>query len=174
MARVKLAKNAGFCMGVRRAMDMTLEAAVKKKGPIYTYGPLIHNPQVLEVLKAKGVESLTEDGGKIRLPDPKGKGPVTLIIRAHGISPEERQRIRDTGLRVINATCPHVGRVQGIIKRFTKQGYATVILGERDHAEVVGLLGYAGGNGYIINSLEEVETLPPPWKSLLRGPDDPG
>ena len=160
MARVKLAKNAGFCMGVRRAMDMTLEAVVKKEGPIYTYGPLIHNPQVLEVLKAKGVESLNEDGGKIRLPDPKGKGPVTLIIRAHGISPEERQRIRDTGLRVINATCPHVGRVQGIIKRFSKQGYTTVILGERNHAEVVGLLGYAEGKGYVINSLEELEGLP--------------
>jgi (E)-4-hydroxy-3-methyl-but-2-enyl pyrophosphate reductase len=160
MARVKLAKNAGFCMGVRRAMDMTLEAIVKKGGSIHTYGPLIHNPQVLEILKGKGVESLPEEGGKISLPVPTGKDPVTLIIRAHGVSSEERQRIRDTGLKVINATCPHVGRVQSIIKRFSKQGYATVILGERDHAEVMGLLGYAGGHGYVINSLEELAGLP--------------
>jgi (E)-4-hydroxy-3-methyl-but-2-enyl pyrophosphate reductase len=160
MARVKLAKNAGFCMGVRRAMDLTLEAIVKKGGSIHTYGPLIHNPQVLEILKGKGVESLPKDGEKITLPVPRGKDPVTLIIRAHGISPGERERIRDAGLEVINATCPNVGRVQGIIKRFTKQGYATVILGERDHAEVIGLLGYAEGHGYVINSLEELADLP--------------
>jgi (E)-4-hydroxy-3-methyl-but-2-enyl pyrophosphate reductase len=167
MARVKLARNAGFCMGVRRAMDMTLEAIVKKGGSIHTYGSLIHNAQVLEILRRKGVESLPEDGGKITLPVPRGKDPVTLIIRAHGISPEERERIRDTGLEVINATCPNVGKVQGIIKRFTKQGYSTIILGDRNHAEVIGLLGYAEGHGYVINSLEELAGLPSLGKVCL-------
>ena len=167
MARVKLAKNAGFCMGVRRAMDMTLEAAMRKDGPIYTYGPLIHNPQVLELLGEKGVMALDEEDWGKDLREIKGKDSVTVIIRAHGITPEERQRIKDLGVRILNATCPHVGKVQGIIKRHALQGYATLIWGDRDHAEVVGLLGYTGGKGVVINSLEELAFLPPYEKVCL-------
>lgn len=162
MARVKLAKYAGFCMGVRRAMNRTLEAALKKGGPIYTYGPLIHNPQVLEILKSKGVEVLngTEEGRP--LPE---RG--TVIIRAHGVSPEEMEKIKGCGLYLLNATCPHVGKVQGIIQRHARQGYATVIIGERDHAEVIGLLGYTQGRGFVINTVEEVASLPPLEKVCL-------
>ncbi len=144
MARVRLAKNAGFCMGVRRAMDITLEAAMRKDGPIYTYGPLIHNPQVLELLGDKGVSVLNEEDWEKGLKEGRGKDSVTVIIRAHGITPEERQRIKDLGVRILNATCPHVGKVQGIIKRHAQQGYATLIWGDKDHAEVIGLLGYTG------------------------------
>jgi len=143
MARVRLAKNAGFCMGVRRAVDMALEAAMKKDGPIYTYGPLIHNPQVLGILEGKGVKALT--GTCVSRPGEEAS--VTVIIRAHGVSPEERKKLKDSGVCILNATCPHVGKVQGIIKRYAKDGYATVIVGEKDHAEVIGLLGYADGKG---------------------------
>jgi len=160
MARVRLAKNAGFCMGVRRAMDLTLEAAMRKDGPIYTYGPLIHNPQVLDLLGDKGVNALDEEGWGKDLREIRGQGPVTVIIRAHGITPEKRQRIKDLGVRILNATCPHVGKVQGIIKRHALQGYATLIWGDKDHAEVIGLLGYTGGRGAVLNSPEELESLP--------------
>jgi len=160
MARVKLAKNAGFCMGVRRAMDMTLEAAMRKEGPIYTYGPLIHNPQVLELLADKGVRALDEEHWEREFRELRGKDSVTVIIRAHGITPEERQRIKDFGVRILNATCPHVGKVQGIIKRHAQQGYMTLIWGDRDHAEVIGLLGYTGGQGFVVNSIAELESLP--------------
>lgn len=156
MARVKLAKNAGFCMGVRRAVDMALEEARKKSGPIYTYGPLIHNPQVLEILEGKGVKTLS---GKC-LSCPEEGTPATVIIRAHGVSPEERKGLKDSGVRILNATCPHVGKVQGIIQRHAKDGYTAVIVGERDHAEVIGLLGYANGKGYVVSTLEELESLP--------------
>jgi len=159
MPRVKLAKNAGFCMGVRRAMDIALEAAMKKDGLIFTYGPLIHNPQVLEILEGKGLKVLNEgDLGKIS---------GTVIIRAHGVSPEERQKIKEVGVRVLNATCPHVGRVQGIIQNHAEEGYATIIVGERDHAEVMALLGYARGRGYVVSTLEEVKSLPPLEKVCL-------
>ncbi|MDH4267289.1 MAG: 4-hydroxy-3-methylbut-2-enyl diphosphate reductase, partial [Deltaproteobacteria bacterium] len=161
MARVRLAKNAGFCMGVRRAMDMVLEAAMKKNGVIFTYGPLIHNPQVLEILEGKGVKTLPEGDASLFFSSVSQGKPVTVVIRAHGVSPGERQKIKDTGMKIVNATCPHVGKVQGIIKRYALQGYHIVIVGEKDHAEVIGLLGYAGGNGYVVNSLEEVENLPP-------------
>lgn len=167
MARVKLAKNAGFCMGVRRAVDITLEAAMKKDGPIYTYGPLIHNPQVLELLGDKGVNALNEEDWEKDLQEIRGRDSVTVIIRAHGITPEERQRIKDLGVRILNATCPHVGKVQGIIKRQAQQGYATLIWGDKNHAEVIGLLGYAGGKGIVINSLEELASLPQDEKVCL-------
>lgn len=160
MARVKLAKNAGFCMGVRRAMDMTLEAAMRREGPIYTYGPLIHNPQVLELLGDKNVRALDEENWERDLSKIRGKDSVTIIIRAHGITPEERKRIKDLGVRILNATCPHVGKVQAIIKQHAQQGYTTLIWGDKDHAEVIGLLGYAEGMGLVINSLEELKFLP--------------
>ena len=163
MARVRLAKNAGFCMGVRRAVDMALEAAMKKDGPIYTYGPLIHNPQVLGILEGKGVKALT--GTCVSRPGEEAS--VTVIIRAHGVSPEERKKLKDSGVCILNATCPHVGKVQGIIKRYAKDGYATVIVGEKDHAEVIGLLGYADGKGCVVNTLEELKSLPPLEKVCL-------
>jgi 4-hydroxy-3-methylbut-2-enyl diphosphate reductase len=154
-------------MGVRRAMDITLEAAMRKDGPIYTYGPLIHNPQVLQLLGDKGVKALNEEEWEKDLREIKGKDSVTVIIRAHGITPEERQRIKDLGVRILNATCPHVGKVQGIIKRHALQGYATLIWGDKDHAEVIGLLGYTGGKGIVLNSPEELASLPPYEKVCL-------
>lgn len=160
MARVKLAKTAGFCMGVRRAMDMALDAFLKKDGSLYTYGPLIHNPQVLEILKQKGLKTLeAKDIDPTFLKFTNGK-PATVIIRAHGLPPDEYQKIKSTGVNILNATCPHVGKVQGIIKRYASKGYNIIIIGEKDHAEVIGLLGFAQGKGYIVNSLKEIENLP--------------
>lgn len=147
-------------MGVRRAVDMALEASRKKNGPIYTYGPLIHNPQVLEILEGKGIQVLKGEDIEKGFPLVPGSNGGTLIIRAHGVSPQERRKIKETGIQVLNATCPHVGKVQGIINRHAEDGYAIVIAGEKDHAEVIGLLGYARGKGYVVNALEEVEFLP--------------
>jgi 4-hydroxy-3-methylbut-2-enyl diphosphate reductase len=159
MARVRIAKNAGFCMGVRRAVDMALGSTRKKSGPIYTYGPLIHNPQVLEILEGKGVKPM--QGEDINQRDRPSQDGGTLIIRAHGISPQERRKIKESGIKILNATCPHVGKVQGIINRHAKDHYSIVIAGEKDHAEVKGLLGYAQGRGYVIHTLEELACLPP-------------
>jgi (E)-4-hydroxy-3-methyl-but-2-enyl pyrophosphate reductase len=167
MARVKLAKNAGFCMGVRRAVDMVLEAAIKKNGLIFTYGPLIHNPQVLEILEKRGVQILPERGVSLFLSNPPQGSAITVIIRAHGISPEDNEKIKETGVHIVNATCPHVGKLQGIIKRYALQGYHIIIVGEKDHAEVIGLLGYAQGRGYVVNSQEELAALPPMEKVCL-------
>lgn len=152
---VKLAKTAGFCMGVRRAVDIVLDIAQhEKKRRIYTYGPLIHNPQTIELLKSRGIipiESIDEI---------KDKDNAILIIRAHGIAPAERKKIKESGIEVVNATCPKVGYVQSIIKKHTALDYTVVIVGDREHPEVDGLLGYTGGKGIIISNIEEVDKMP--------------
>jgi (E)-4-hydroxy-3-methyl-but-2-enyl pyrophosphate reductase len=149
--KVKLAKRAGFCMGVRRAMEIVLSEINKGTYPLYTYGPLIHNRQVLALLETKGVTATDTiqdlDGG-------------TIVIRAHGIPPHERRAIKVSGLRIRDATCPRVARVQAIISSHTKQGYTAVIVGDKDHPEVRGLMGYAHGRAYAITSPEEVAKLP--------------
>ena len=148
--KVKLAKTAGFCMGVRRAMEIIMSEANKGNGKLFTYGPLIHNQQVLDLLESKGVdvkEDISEnDQGRI-------------IIRAHGISPDEREMIRSSNLKIIDATCPRVAKVQAIIRKYNNKGYTPVIFGDPRHPEVIGLMGYSKGNGIVINSVEDIEIL---------------
>ena len=122
--KIKLAKTAGFCMGVRRAVEMVLDAPNKYEGPICTFGPLIHNPQVLELLKEKGISALHD------IPD---QGSGTILIRAHGVPPESKERLEKAGFCIIDATCPRVIKVQTIIRKHAKQGYASIIIGDRDH-----------------------------------------
>jgi (E)-4-hydroxy-3-methyl-but-2-enyl pyrophosphate reductase len=154
---VKLAETAGFCMGVKRAVDMVLDIAQRKgKENIYTYGPLIHNPQTVEILMKRGIIPI-QNIDDIEASD---KG-ATIIIRAHGISPHERKKIKDKGIRIIDATCPKVAHVQTIIRKHASQDYAILIIGDGDHPEVNGLLGYARGKGIVIDSLNDVDHLPP-------------
>jgi len=152
---VKLAETAGFCMGVRRAVDLVLDKARQiTPGTIYTYGPLIHNPQTVALLEKRGilpVHSLEEI--------PSG-GDTTLVIRTHGISPEERRKIKAKGLRIVDATCPKVARVQAIIKKYVARGYTIVIVGDAGHPEVNALLGFSAGRGLVVGSKAEAERLP--------------
>lgn len=143
-------------MGVRRAVDMVLDIAQRKgKENIYTYGPLIHNPQTIEVLRTRGVIPITD----IDEIDASSKAS-TIIIRAHGISPGERNKIKQKGIRIIDATCPKVAHVQAIIKKHVSMNYTVLIIGDKEHPEVNGLLGYAYGRGIVIGSIHEVENLP--------------
>lgn len=158
--KVKVAKTAGFCMGVRRAMDLALAAARERQPDeiIHTYGPLIHNTQVLRMLEERGVLCLKRveeaEGGR-------------LIIRAHGISPQELREIKSRGFEVTNATCPNVARVQGIIKKHALEGYHVVIVGDESHAEVIGLQGFANGRARVLSTVEEVDRLPEMDKVLV-------
>ncbi len=142
-------------MGVRRAVDIVLEIAQHENGRrIYTYGPLIHNPQTIELLKSRGitpVKSIEE------ISDPQN---AVLIIRAHGIAPSERKKIKASGIRIIDATCPKVGYVQAIIKKHTALNYTVIIVGDKEHPEVDGLLGYTNGRGITLADVTEVEKLP--------------
>ena len=146
-----VAKTAGFCMGVRRAVELALDAPAVHPKPIYTFGPLIHNPQVLALFAEKGV-TILED-----IPE-HGRG--TVIVRAHGVPPAAKKRLKQAGFKVIDATCPRVVKVQSIIKRHTRKGAAAIIVGDKDHPEVVGLLGYAHERGVVVDSLEALAELP--------------
>ncbi|MBW1931879.1 MAG: 4-hydroxy-3-methylbut-2-enyl diphosphate reductase [Deltaproteobacteria bacterium] len=149
--KVQLAKVAGFCMGVRRAMDIALEASQNAQPPVYTFGPLIHNPSALSLLKARGVEVLRE------IPE---EGEGTVIIRAHGVLPEEKERLKAAGFSVIDATCPRVVNVQMVVRRHARKGYQCVLIGDKGHPEVIGIMGYAEGHGILVSAEEDIEFLP--------------
>jgi 4-hydroxy-3-methylbut-2-enyl diphosphate reductase len=156
--KVTVAKTAGFCMGVRRAVEMVLDTANRASGPVYTFGPLIHNPQVMDILAEKGVKVLDH------VPE---RGEGTVVIRAHGVTPQIEQELVRAGFQVSNATCPRVIKVQSLLQNFVAKGYFAVIVGDADHPEVVGLLGHTQGRGAVVAAPEQVDFLPDADKVLV-------
>jgi 4-hydroxy-3-methylbut-2-enyl diphosphate reductase len=149
--KVVLARTAGFCIGVKRALELVLKAINENHAKIYTYGPLIHNPQVLDLLRERGIKVL-QVGEDVP--------PGLVVIRAHGIPPQERSLLEGGGGPIIDATCPRVAKVQAIIRRWAARGYATLIVGDADHPEVRGLLGYTEGRGYVVSTSQDAAALP--------------
>jgi 4-hydroxy-3-methylbut-2-enyl diphosphate reductase len=125
-------------MGVRRAMEMA-DAALSKAGTVYAMGSLIHNPQAMEALKKRGLKVLDEE--KI----PEGISGAAVIIRAHGISPALEKSLLDRGVRLLDATCPKVKASQIKARELFRLGCRVFLAGEKRHAEIVGILGYAPG-----------------------------
>lgn len=148
--KISVARTAGFCFGVRRALDKTLEILNERDENVRTLGPLIHNEQVLDILKLRGV-SVLNDGE-----DVTGK---TIIIRAHGVTPDSLKDLKAKNANVCNATCPKVSHVQSIVKKYARRGYDIVIVGDDGHAEVEGLLGYAEGKGLVVSGHEQARAL---------------
>jgi (E)-4-hydroxy-3-methyl-but-2-enyl pyrophosphate reductase len=149
--KVKLAKSAGYCMGVIRAMDLTLKVARSADETIYTYGPLIHNPQVIDMLKKLDVHQIKDL-------DEEGKNRK-LMIRAHGIPPDKMEEIIEKGYDIKDATCPKVARVQNLIKKYANDGFTIIIAGDEGHAEVIGLLGFARGKGIVVKNVDDINRL---------------
>ena len=160
--KVIRAKSAGFCFGVERAIDIARSCASGGKCRVFTDGPLIHNRQMMERLESEGVleignyKSDGEIGSEIRDADENS----VLVFRAHGVSPERRDYLRSLGMKCKDATCPDVGKIAGIIKRFANKGYTTVIVGDPQHPEVIGLLGYSNGKGFVVKNRENIDALP--------------
>ena len=148
-----IAKSAGFCPGVKRAIECVLELEAQGIKPIYTIGPLIHNKQVTDSLEEKGIKAIENLSQAI---DKNG----VLVIRAHGITPAFQKEIMAFGMKVVDATCPLVKKVHNVIEEYAKQGYETVIVGDSAHAEVIGLMGYTQGKGRVVGSIEEANNLP--------------
>jgi len=149
--KIRLAKTAGFCMGVRRAVEMVLDIQrYVPPLPIVTYGPLIHNPQTLQLLESRGIK-------QVDIIDEIEGG--TVIIRAHGISPHERLALEHKAQRIVDATCPRVARVQAIIRKHASRGDFCVIVGDEDHPEVRGLVGHGSAGALAVPSAD-AEVLP--------------
>lgn len=149
-----VAKRAGFCFGVKRAIDITFDLAKDTKEGIYTLGPLIHNPQVVQKIIMQGVSPI-EDAHF-----PKIK---TLIIRTHGVSPKVYDEISKVGYKIVDATCPFVKKAQQHAQTLKEEGYQVIILGDKKHPEVQSLLGFAGDNVIITNINEPL----PPLKNKV-------
>lgn len=152
MPKLIIAKNAGFCPGVKQAIDQVLELSKKTGKKIYTLGPLIHNKEVIKSLEEKNIFSVE------KAEDIKEENAI-LVIRAHGIAPSLEEKIRSLNLQVIDGTCALVKSVHRNISRYREQGYHTVIVGDKDHAEVIGLKGYAGEKCSVISSPDEAAAL---------------
>ncbi|MDR2811650.1 MAG: 4-hydroxy-3-methylbut-2-enyl diphosphate reductase [Endomicrobium sp.] len=143
---VKIAANAGFCFGVKRAIDL-VEKTLNEKPDVYTLGPIIHNPQEVKRLKEKGVKILN---------DIERVKNGCIILRTHGISLELLNRLeKDKTLHIIDATCPFVKKAQDIIKNLSLQETTIVIIGENSHPEVEALVSYGEGKCIVIESTRE-------------------
>lgn len=145
-----IAKNAGFCFGVRRAVDIA-EKALRNGEKVYCLGSLIHNRQVVEKLEKKGLV-IVENIADI----PSG---VKFIVRSHGIAPELVEKIRATGGEILDATCPFVRRAQMVAKKFYETDFEVIICGDPDHAEVIGINGWANNSAKIIHHAEKAKEL---------------
>jgi 4-hydroxy-3-methylbut-2-en-1-yl diphosphate reductase len=138
-----VAETAGFCFGVKRAIDIAFNLAAEKRKGVYTLGPIIHNPQVVNKLKQKGIVPI--DDFKTR------KDIRALIIRTHGIPLQTSKEISSVGCEIIDATCPFVKKAQYYAKLLKAEGYQVVILGEENHPEVKSLMSYADDNAIVVN-----------------------
>lgn len=137
--RVRVARPTGFCFGVERAIRLARDGQAKH-GRVFTLGELVHNPSVLEELEREGIRAVK------RVEQARGGA---LVIRAHGAPPEVADRCRELGITMIDATCPYVGKVQSVARGLKSQGYAVVVVGEKNHPEVRSILGFSGDAGRV-------------------------
>ena len=146
--KVELAKSAGFCFGVEKAVNTVYEEAKKGNDIVYTLGPIIHNEEVVKDMKKRGVEAVKiEDLASL----PKG----TVIIRSHGVSREIFNFVKRSGHRVVDATCPFVKKIHAIVSVQSGKGKTVVIIGNPEHPEVMGIRGWGDENTYAVENIEQ-------------------
>ena len=149
--KVIKAKTAGFCFGVKRAVDTVYKQVDTKCGQIYTYGPIIHNEEVIKDMRDKGVIVLRSEEDL----DMISQG--TVIIRSHGVEKRIYEKIEQKGLRIVDATCPFVKKIHNIVSEKSGEGFHIIIIGNPEHPEVVGIKGWAKDNVTVIQSAEDAE-----------------
>ena len=150
MARIQIASEAGACYGVERALKMVEEAAESSEVPVHTLGPLIHNPRVVGSLAEKGVTVVSS---------PEEAAGHTLLLRTHGVTPDEESRARGLCHEVLDATCPFVKKVHLAAARLAREGYQVVVVGEKGHPEVEATLPHAPG-AVVVGNADEAAGLP--------------
>lgn len=167
MKEILLAESAGFCFGVKRAVETVYaeaeRAAVSGRERVYTYGPIIHNETVVRDLERRGVCALSGTEELKALPDHAG---ITVIIRSHGVGPEVYEICREKGIRVVDATCPFVSKIHGIAAEERRAGRRFVIIGDPGHPEVQAIMAWGGPGTRAVESAEE-------FVSLGIGKDEP-
>jgi len=147
---IKLAKTAGFCFGVKRAVDTVYKEAEKNNETIYTFGPIIHNEQVVEDLEKNGVFVVNTIEELKAL-----KAGTTVIVRSHGVGKAIYDLMEECGLNIVDATCPFVKKIHRIVERESKAGKRIIIIGNDKHPEVEGIKGWVCGNATVIETFDE-------------------
>ena len=147
------AKTAGFCFGVKRAVDTVYEQVKHSEGTIYTYGPIIHNEEVVKDMESKGVVVIRSEGELDRLAE------GTVIIRSHGVEKKIYDKLEKKGIRIVDATCPFVKKIHNIVSKESAAGAHIVIIGNPEHPEVQGIRGWAGDKVSVIQDAEAADKI---------------
>jgi 4-hydroxy-3-methylbut-2-enyl diphosphate reductase len=148
---ILLADEYGFCFGVERAVEM-VEGALAEGDTVRSLGALIHNSQEMQRLEAEGVRTINSPS--------EASHDVTAVIRAHGVTPQVQRELEGRAAKVIDATCPFVTKVQKLAERAAAQGRDVVVVGNPDHPEMIGVVGYAPNNTHVVRDASEVASLP--------------
>ena len=158
---VTVAKTAGFCFGVKRAVEKVYEQIGKSEKPIYTYGPIIHNEQVVGDLREKGVEVIDslEELKKIR--------DAVVVIRSHGVGKNVYDILKENGVDIVDATCPYVKKIHRIVEKQTAEGRRVLIVGSEDHPEVQGIKGWGNKRTVVIGNMEDFRRMELPEDEKL-------
>lgn len=150
---VRIAENAGFCFGVKRAMNMAWDELENKNGnKVYSLGPLIHNKQAVDKYKEKG---LLEMDSLDKVPNDS-----KLIIRSHGVAEDVYVKSESKNMDIVDTTCPFVKKIHEIVKEFSNNGYKIIIVGNATHPEIVGINGWCNNEAFVVNSEEDVDNIP--------------
>ena len=158
---VKVAKTAGFCFGVQRAVDKVYELIDSCQDRLFTLGPIIHNEEVVNDLEKKGVRVASEEELKTL---PKGS---TVVIRSHGVGKKVYDQLKEYGLSYVDVTCPFVLKIHRIVEKESKAGSHIVIIGDPDHPEVVGICGWCIGSYTVIRTKQDaLDFVPPESKNV--------
>lgn len=150
---VRIAENAGFCFGVKRAMNMAWQELENNNNKdVYSLGPLIHNKQAVDRYKEKG---LLEMDSLDKIPSSS-----KLIIRSHGVAEDIYTQSKSKNMDIVDTTCPYVKKIHDIVKDLSQKGYKIIIVGNNTHPEIIGINGWCNNEAYVINSEEEVDNIP--------------
>lgn len=153
-ATIEVAGSAGYCWGVERAIDLAVESSHKKDRPTYTLGELIHNKLTVDRLQKENDINVVNDASEA----PEGSA---LVVRAHGVPPSVREVAKNRNLELIDGTCPLVDIIHRRARELKSEGWSVVIIGQRTHPEVVGILGSIHGDGFVVETVDDIQSLPP-------------
>ena len=158
---VTVAKTAGFCFGVKRAVEKVYEQIGKTEKPIYTYGPIIHNEQVVGDLQEKGVEVIDTLEALKTIRD------AVVVIRSHGVGKDVYDILKENGVEIVDATCPYVKKIHRIVEKQTAEGRRVLIVGSEDHPEVQGIKGWGDERTKVIENMDDFRRLELPEDEKL-------
>ncbi len=157
---VTVAKSAGFCFGVKRAID-TVYQEIEKGEKVFTLGPIIHNEQVVEELEEKGVKVINSIEELADIKD------GTVVIRSHGVSEQVIRQLEKYDIKIVDATCPFVSKIHRIVQEKYQEGFQIVIIGNKTHPEVEGINGWCKDSAVVLETVSEAENFrPDPQKKL--------